>query len=501
MHLNIQFFHLHHIKNYNKTYLYNINMVYAKYLCNIDSNFIKIVSIDEFKLFINNYDVYDKNNVSFHNELIKNNLTKNVLNNNNLSIPVQNGGSFIQKVGIVQRIVFDLISILHVLLLLNLNQINSTKYLTLLDIIEPFSPTIEDCPNIEKYTEYKNNYLNKNLSFLTGLNNSVVTILNLNSNKSENIIKIIIELIKKASDEYVETIKQKYKIHTSEFITSFNLNENNNSANAININNEIITNKSITSHLYCTTSKFITRFCNKNNADWINNNIITNDDCDEIKFYPFNDDIQLFLKSYRLETEAIYKNYELLYRGVGNESIDQHVLNAKHISLSYNVSLLNGIFFDYGFTGACTYDYIMNGSLLKIIRINNDNSNFQNIYFIPPINPFFQVCGYGELWHVRSKTTQFPNNEIIYYDTDTKMHVRGNYGIYKNNNTILPDYLTGKNNVHNELAEFENNRQNYTMYVLEKHNKAQIGGHVINYKKKYIKYKIKYVDLKNNIKN
>ena len=95
----------------------------------------------------------------------------------------------------------------------------------------------------------------------------------------------------------------------------------------------------------------------------------------------------------------------ILYRGYsGNILSTFNEPRAKAHSNSFNTSILNGIIHDQG---ANTYNYMKAGCDKAFYLIKkhfySDKTDVNNIFFIPPIHPFLLLYGSGEYWHARSK--------------------------------------------------------------------------------------------------
>ena len=190
------------------------------------------------------------------------------------------------------------------------------------------------------------------------------------------------------------------------------------------------------------------------------------------------------------------KSLLLLYRG--NEKWDDVVLRRSEgrvHSNSYNTSILNGIYHEtigrIGGKGACTYEFFDPGYLKKYYTINKfvhgDGTIEDNLFIIPPIHPFLLLFGKGEKFHARSK---MPKNWSSFYDdvkglrTYSKSHYSG---IFLGPNENMPKYLLSDYNYNDFNTEFQkiiaNSRNTFLHYLF----------------KKYLKYKLKYLKLKNRI--
>jgi len=149
-------------------------------------------------------------------------------------------------------------------------------------------------------------------------------------------------------------------------------------------------------------------------------------------------------------------------------------------SISINLSILSGFLTD---ETACTINY-MTGSM-NGVKVNNnkikyiinkfmfgDGSKEDSLFFIPPIPPYLQLYGERELWHPRTKIgndalKQMPKGLYCYADF-TKEY------------TYLQSDKT--------MAQLEEMYQSY-----------KTNGNIATWLKKYIKYKTKYLELKNQL--
>ena len=186
-------------------------------------------------------------------------------------------------------------------------------------------------------------------------------------------------------------------------------------------------------------------------------------------------EIKLLQGIFKVESFLNKNNMKTLYRGMYYKK-EKLVIKeiTQHKSLSYNYSILNGIFFDNGDQGACTYDYALKtNNILKIIIFNNNNPNINN-YFIPKINPYCQIFGSGELFHVRSKF------QLTDFTVDEKSGLI-EYGLSICNNddcksVPVPEYLIALNEekiddkYYEKLVEYENDKNNYFIIKVKDEN-------------------------------
>jgi hypothetical protein len=150
-------------------------------------------------------------------------------------------------------------------------------------------------------------------------------------------------------------------------------------------------------------------------------------------------------------------------------------------SLSLNNSMLSGFIHDFT---ACTLNYITPGHdiykrsqsdstnkkikyIIKKFHYNDSSAEF-SLLFIPPIHPFMQLYCQGELWHPRTKFGIEIDSSNISFS-----------GILCELKNI--DYLQ-TNISHQELARL------YNKLVIEKK--------ISTWERKYLKYKNKYLELK-----
>jgi hypothetical protein len=148
---------------------------------------------------------------------------------------------------------------------------------------------------------------------------------------------------------------------------------------------------------------------------------------------------------------------------------------SKSFSLSFNTSVLNGLNND---TGSCTYCLrLLPNNKYKIIPLkkhfyeDKTDRSFQ-LFFIPPIHPFFQMYFIGEAWHVRTKL-----------DNETSI---GNVVWGKHTSTSTDKYASDYLISNVPLGEL---KQLYTDFSRNQK--------IYN---KYLKYKNKYLKLKYSMK-
>jgi len=177
----------------------------------------------------------------------------------------------------------------------------------------------------------------------------------------------------------------------------------------------------------------------------------------------------------------------LLYRGADftkDSTIEKKDGKQYPCSLSINLSILSGFIGDYS---ACTINYMtcmwegltLTGDKIKYTIkkfMFGDGSKEDSLFFIPPIPPYLQLYCYGELWHPRTK---------IGYNsppTVTGGHPKG-LGCYDIDITKEFIYL----------------KSDKTMQELEEIYQSYKGANRIATWIKYIKYKTKYLELKNQL--
>lgn len=239
--------------------------------------------------------------------------------------------------------------------------------------------------------------------------------------------------------------------------------------------------------------------------------------------------ILLSTLQYEIGISTINKNNIFtLYRGSSDQKegvIDEKNKNRGY-SLSYNTSILNGLLYD---SGACTYNYMLltNNQLFSPndksfqnekseqyktrYRIKKhfygDNSNENNLLFIPPLHPLMQLASGGEFWHARSKI--FKNSEI------KNINVFAWYYDDYDNSYKFPDYLMSnyeKNEMNKKFKLFiaQNRKEVLDNKGKEDINLSLFGGDINEndteyddqiYYKKYLKYKQKYLMIKSQQKN
>ena len=110
----------------------------------------------------------------------------------------------------------------------------------------------------------------------------------------------------------------------------------------------------------------------------------------------------------------------------------------------------------------------------------NDKSIESQLYWIPPIHPVLLISIYGEVWHARTKiSTQLKKTPLS--------NVKGIHSYEGSNLDIIPDYLISDYTC-NDMNKFYSEYRNRDIII----NKEF---------RKYLKYKNKYIELKNKINN
>ena len=200
---------------------------------------------------------------------------------------------------------------------------------------------------------------------------------------------------------------------------------------------------------------------------------------------------------YEIGISTIFKpNIFVIYRGSSDNIETTTELNENRgYSISYNTSILNGLIND---NTACTYFYMLgtdNEDPYKTrYRLKKhfygDNSQENNLFFIPPLHPCLQLTSFGEFWHPRSKI--FNGSEIkgikkfarIYDDYDGK--------------NAFPDFLKSNYDKNVMKRKFDLFIKQNRSEIIEKTNNENIeaalfGGY--KYFNKYQNNKYNYMNL------
>jgi hypothetical protein len=197
------------------------------------------------------------------------------------------------------------------------------------------------------------------------------------------------------------------------------------------------------------------------------------------------------------------KSLFILYRGDSGSIESVKNMNIPH-SLSFNTSILNGIYSD---GTAATYNYFTPTCNKKYYTIKkfhyNDGSDESKLFFIPPIHPAGLLVSYGEFWHARSKIgSEWAPSESVPSKSASENYgwgtpapspslsynVRYITGIADSLN-IIPEFLFSSLNL-DELDELYQNK-------IIKGNVRKV--FIDSAYKKYLKYKMKYQKLKERI--
>jgi hypothetical protein len=182
----------------------------------------------------------------------------------------------------------------------------------------------------------------------------------------------------------------------------------------------------------------------------------------------------------------------ILYRGADNISYlpveyyldkktdQQHV---QYSSISFNNSLLNGIMYDIG---ACTLRYYKQDNIKQYIILNrftHSSKILKELFYIPPFHAHSLLTLAGEYFHAR---TLIPNDA----NENRQKLLMDIMGLILDDpyNDIVVDYL---------ISKFTRDEFNeHYKQVVSDSNKYEL---VDKSFKKYLKYKIKYLQLKNSI--
>jgi hypothetical protein len=180
-------------------------------------------------------------------------------------------------------------------------------------------------------------------------------------------------------------------------------------------------------------------------------------------------------------------NNLILYRGTHDGDKNFFIIeNNKMIlrSLSFNTSILNGIFFDESASTLTYFQNFMDKYNYKnffIIKkfFYNDNSDENKLFFIPPISPYLLLYMRGEYWHVRTKIStknsdKYEISNSIYGIAYEIFDPITNIVDFLNINLQYPDITI------NDLEILFNNVNRYQIFE--------------KYYYKYLKYKMKYLN-------
>jgi len=189
----------------------------------------------------------------------------------------------------------------------------------------------------------------------------------------------------------------------------------------------------------------------------------------------------------------------LLYRGadfaqdstIHDRKPDEYVAHGQYpYSLSTNLSILSGFIAD---KGACSINFMTDFIPgVKLIKLNNkikytitkfmfgSPSPENSLFFIPPIPSYLQLYCAGELWHPRTKIGyNFSNTRYL---PDGEDYVRG----------LSCSYIDFN-------VEYTYLKSDRTMQQLETIYQKYKDLTYIEIWRKYIKYKTKYLELKNKL--
>jgi hypothetical protein len=163
----------------------------------------------------------------------------------------------------------------------------------------------------------------------------------------------------------------------------------------------------------------------------------------------------------------------ILYRGYSG-NIFSTIYDDQPYSISFNTSILNGIFND---KTANTYYYMKPGCTKGYYLINKhflDDSEEAKVFFIPPVHPMLLLYGAGEFWHARTK---------LFKISDEQRKI-GAHGIaHTTPENLIPTFIISDLD-RDTLEEKFHKLINYKSEIIDK------------YYQKYLKYKAKYLQLK-----
>lgn len=209
----------------------------------------------------------------------------------------------------------------------------------------------------------------------------------------------------------------------------------------------------------------------------------------ESKKYENNTDKNKFLL-YRGSSYEKEKETTISYKREKNIPIDEEELkiNPRLHSISYNTSLLNGLYNETQKEGANTYQYYApeKHKLYYVFNkfIKGDNSPAEKLLFIPPIHPFLLLIAYGELWHARTYISKDYSEYLLYKQGKSRYPVQG---LGKED---VPEILISSL----DKDKFESEYQT----MANQSNARNVFIHPLY--KKYLKYKMKYLNLKSSLK-
>jgi hypothetical protein len=212
------------------------------------------------------------------------------------------------------------------------------------------------------------------------------------------------------------------------------------------------------------------------------------------------------LKQVLLDEIGVYINkkninrYSIMYRGLSTDEdsiVDRfsNESNPQSYSLSFNSSILNGHWSD---TSACTYYYMINEPdtfkyrYLYERKINKHNRRIkfsddlatEQLFFIPPLHPHIQLSSNGEFWHIRTLVGK--DSSIININSFASIFN------FEENLEYFPIFLRSSLDTY-DLSSF------YKNFIST--NKVDIHEYIEGreFFNKYLKYKHKYVMLKNKV--
>jgi hypothetical protein len=190
----------------------------------------------------------------------------------------------------------------------------------------------------------------------------------------------------------------------------------------------------------------------------------------------FKLDIPLLTNTFIIETTQTYnKDKIMFFRGSADQTegaVDTTKTNYGY-SVSYNTSLLNGYIND---PKACSYHYMKTGNFRHVYIFNKfwygDGGVEDNLFFIPPIHPFLQILGDGELWHARSKI--YKESLISHRINAYKIFTVKTFGSKEFPPDSFPDFLRSEYNQ-------EQIKKRFKLFIAQ--HRAQIGHHRVDIKK------------------
>jgi hypothetical protein len=226
---------------------------------------------------------------------------------------------------------------------------------------------------------------------------------------------------------------------------------------------------------------------------YINNNLITQINVDIIKLLiSTNPDNNLIIKQLDVENNTPLNMYIKKYL----TKLDKNIIK---ILTNFEVNIIPD---KNGFTPLHTYLYLsgQDKEIISILLVNDDHKLMVTNCNYTPLHLYVEKAKQHktEIIELLISSNRLDNLLIKSYDNDNCENVSTNKKI-KNGKTPFDLYTKKDKTVKTLLTAIENKNKNKNKSI-EQHGSSSIDSNMIDYQHKYLKYKKKYINLKNILK-